>query len=197
MFLTRKKPDCTEESLRVTIETQSPDKAAAQVLGCLYEKIRALIFSNRGQETDFEEIFDDVYVVVWQLLSQKKFRPVGQISSYVLAIARNKWMDEWRRRQKIALVDSPDLPLDKAITDIFQELDDDEHHLLRHRIVSACLEELNEPCRSILKLRYFKELSWVEVASTLGKNKDVVESTATRCKKRLREMFEKQWNPNY
>lgn len=191
-----RKNDCTEKTLRHALESEPPDQVSERILACVYEKIRYLVLTNQGQVTDFEEVFDDVFVVVWQLISQRKFQPESTIVPYVISIARHKWLDELRRRGRMPLDLEPELPLGRLVQDVFEELEKDEQVRARHQILHRCLDLLAEPCRSILKLRFFNELSWDQVAKTLEKDKDVVESTATRCKKRLRELFEKQWNPN-
>ena len=49
----------------------------------------------------------------------------------------------------------------------------------------ACLDELGEPCREILDLRYFADLSYEEIAAGLRLNVKTVSSRLSKCLDRL------------
>lgn len=49
----------------------------------------------------------------------------------------------------------------------------------------ACLDELGDPCREILELRYFADLSYEEIAAELRLNVKTVSSRLSKCLDRL------------
>ena len=49
----------------------------------------------------------------------------------------------------------------------------------------ACLDELGDPCREILDLRYFADLSYEEIAAALRLNVKTVSSRLSKCLDRL------------
>jgi len=53
------------------------------------------------------------------------------------------------------------------------------------RLVRESLDGLGEPCREIIELRYFGELSYDEIASELRLNPKTVSSRLSKCLDRL------------
>jgi len=55
-------------------------------------------------------------------------------------------------------------------------------------LMQQALEELGEPCREIIELRYFGDLSYVEIGRALRLNMKTVSSRLSRCLDRLEEI---------
>jgi len=55
--------------------------------------------------------------------------------------------------------------------------------------VRAALDELGEPCREIIELRYFGDLSYDELSATLKLNPKTVSSRLSKCLDRLEEIM--------
>lgn len=58
-------------------------------------------------------------------------------------------------------------------------------------LVRASLEQLGEPCREIVELRYFGDLSYEELSTTLELNPKTVSSRLSKCLDRLEEIARK------
>ena len=58
-------------------------------------------------------------------------------------------------------------------------------------LVRASLERLGEPCREIVELRYFGDLSYEELSATLHLNAKTVSSRLSKCLDRLEEIVRK------
>jgi RNA polymerase sigma-70 factor (ECF subfamily) len=58
----------------------------------------------------------------------------------------------------------------------------------RMALLRTALDELGEPCREIVELRYFGELSYEELARTLQLNEKTVSSRLSKCLDRLEEI---------
>jgi RNA polymerase sigma factor (sigma-70 family) len=55
----------------------------------------------------------------------------------------------------------------------------------RLRLVHSAVQELDEPCREIVELRYFGDLSYEQLAGALDLNPKTVSSRLSRCLDRL------------
>ena len=55
-------------------------------------------------------------------------------------------------------------------------------------LVQASVAQLELPCREIVQLRYFGELSYEELAAALGLNPKTVSSRLSRCLDRLEDI---------
>jgi RNA polymerase sigma-70 factor (ECF subfamily) len=58
-------------------------------------------------------------------------------------------------------------------------------------LVRDSLEQLDEPCREIVELRYFGDLSYEELSATLNLNVKTVSSRLSKCLDRLEEIARK------
>jgi RNA polymerase sigma factor (sigma-70 family) len=54
--------------------------------------------------------------------------------------------------------------------------------------VRAALDHVGEPCREIIELRYFGDLSYEELSTTLKLNPKTVSSRLSKCLDRLEEI---------
>jgi RNA polymerase sigma factor (sigma-70 family) len=71
--------------------------------------------------------------------------------------------------------------------DIWGDGDDMEEWLQK---LESAMKELSEKCNEIITLKYLKELSWEEVASTMNINADTArKATTPRCKDDLRNIL--------
>ena len=64
----------------------------------------------------------------------------------------------------------------------------------RLRLVHESVARLDDPCREIVELRYFGELSYEELAATLELHPKTVSSRLSRCLDRLEELVKKTFS---
>jgi RNA polymerase sigma factor (SigM family) len=115
------------------------------------------------------------------------------VRAWLFKVARNAYLDEWRRRQRRKWVPFADylfskdemaspygLPEDEAIQ---AETSDDLHQLMTY---------LPEQYRSILYLREVEMFSYQEIQEALDLTENQVKVTLHRARKRLAQMAEKQ-----
>jgi RNA polymerase sigma-70 factor, ECF subfamily len=151
---------------------------------------------------DADEICQEVFLSV--IKSFGSFHGHSQLQTWIFRIAVNKARD-YRERQMAAkrggghthysLQAEPaagGVPLDPpspALSPDSQLLHSEEMALVR-----GALERMGEPCREIIVLRYFADLSYDEIARSLRLNEKTVSSRLSKCLDRLemiaRPMFD-------
>ncbi len=161
---------------------QSDDRT---VLGELFIRYRRLVFSyihrNGGSDADAEDMLQEAIIVLWQKVGSGKFELDAQISTFILAVAKNKWMAELRRRRKISGEEVGENRPDGNPTSL-------EHLLSREQTerVHRALERISPLCKKLLLLFYFEEKGLEEIARRLHfANSDVAKSKKYQCKKSL------------
>jgi RNA polymerase sigma-70 factor (ECF subfamily) len=55
-------------------------------------------------------------------------------------------------------------------------------------LVGQAVAQLSDPCREIIELRYFADLSYEEIASSLDMNPKTVSSRLSKCLNKLEEL---------
>ncbi len=148
---------------------------------------------------DAEEICQDVFLSVIKNLHT--FHGDSRFQTWLFRIATNKARDFRERRdaakrgrgQRAVSLQAedpetgltPDPPASQPLPD--ENLMNAE----QMGLVSASLEQLGEPCREIVELRYFGELSYDELSATLRLNPKTVSSRLSKCLDRLEQIARK------
>jgi RNA polymerase sigma-70 factor, ECF subfamily len=142
---------------------------------------------------DVEEICQDVFLSV--IKSIQSFDARSQLQTWIFRIAVNKARDFIQRRsaakrgsgrQPVSLQADPGdngLRIDPATT--APGPDDHLMQLEQNSLVRNALERLGEPCREIIELRYFGDLSYDEIGQALRLNQKTVSSRLSKCLDRL------------
>jgi RNA polymerase sigma-70 factor (ECF subfamily) len=142
---------------------------------------------------DVEEICQETFLAVIRNLAT--FHGDSQFQTWVFRIATNKARD-FRERQSAVKRGGGLTPVSLQAEDPETGLTPDppgkalapDSALLKAEqmgLVRAALDQLGEPCREIIELRYFGDLSYEELSATLRLNPKTVSSRLSKCLDRL------------
>ncbi len=167
---------------------KSNDRTVLGELFVRYEKLVASYVSKRGGDpSDAEDMLQEAIIVVWQKVCSGKFELRSKLSTYILAIVKNKWSAEMRKRSKF----SEELPED--ISDGNPSTLDGVIKEEEMATVRKALAALNPICKELLMLFYFEERNLRDIARVLGfANPEVAKSKKYQCKKALETILKQQ-----
>ena len=148
---------------------------------------------------DVEEICQEVFLSVIKNLNS--FNGESQFQTWLFRIAANKGRD-YRERQHAAKRGGGQTPVSLHAEDPETGLTIDppshapapDAELLnaeKAELVRAALDQVGEPCREIIELRYFGDLSYEELSRALKLNPKTVSSRLSKCLDRLEEIARK------
>lgn len=148
---------------------------------------------------DAEEICQEAFLSVIRNLDS--FHGESQFQTWLFRIAANKARD-YRERQHAAKRGGGHIPLSLQAQDPESGLTLDppsnapapDMTLLtaeQAASVHQALEQLGEPCREIIELRYFGDLSYDEISQSLSLNPKTVSSRLSKCLDRLEAIARK------
>jgi RNA polymerase sigma-70 factor (ECF subfamily) len=173
---------------------QKGDTEAFRCLILAYQtRIAAALARMAGPAFDPEELAHEVFVRVWK--SAHRYEPSARLSTWLLTIARNLFLNELRYRTRHPTVsmdaseeegnphfDSPSGPAalhpDAALI---------ERELLE--AIDIALQKLPENQRTAIVLRRYEDLSYEEIAVILGVSVGSVKSLLFRARTTLRELL--------
>jgi RNA polymerase sigma-70 factor (ECF subfamily) len=148
---------------------------------------------------DAEEICQEVFLSVIRNLDS--FQGESQFQTWLFRIASNKARD-YRERRNAAKRGGGQNPISLQAEDPESGLTldpparlptPDETLMTAEQLaqVRAAVDRLDEPCREIIELRYFGDLSYEELARTLRLNPKTVSSRLSKCLDRLEQLARK------
>ena len=160
-----------------------------------YATVARFVFQLSGDfsHEDTEEICQETFLSVVRNLSS--FQGRSSFQTWLLRIAANKAMD-YREKTRAAKRGgtAAHISIDAGQTEDEPPIDPPSgnpgpdallHIAETSRLVRESLDRLGEPCREIIELRYFGELSYDEIATELRLNPKTVSSRLSKCLDRL------------
>ena len=151
------------------------------------DTISSLIINNSGNHQDAQDIFQETVVTFIETVKKDKFRGESSIKTFVVAIARNTWLNELKRRER---------------SDIREEIygksspaeEPDVSHLISEREAKQqfrdLLGKLGESCKKILILFYYENFTMKEMVNHLPyENEQVVRNKKYKCLQQLTGML--------
>jgi RNA polymerase sigma-70 factor, ECF subfamily len=160
-----------------------------------YAAAGRFVFQLRHDFTreDAEEICQDAFLSVIKNLDS--FHAESQFQTWLFRIAANKARD-YRERQHAAKRGGGQIPVSLQAEDPESGLtidppgaapgpDSTLMNAEQATLVHQAVELLEEPCREVIQLRYFGDLSYEEISRTLKLNPKTVSSRLSKCLDRL------------
>ena len=160
------------------------------VLILLYRKhygmVKNFILKNNGDESVVDDIMQDTIIALWKNANKPAFLLQSKLSTYVLAISKNLWFKELKKRNKFKLVD------EASHLSIGSENQKDNFD---KEIIAEMVNEMDETCRKLLSYFYFDGYSTRLIAEKLNfANADSVKSKKYQCFKKLQATVLARYN---
>lgn len=168
---------------------KSNDRTILGEIFIRYERmILSYITSHGGSKIDAEDILQESIIVLWQKVNSGNFELTAKLSTFIMGIAKNKWMVELRKQKRDSSVEMLENRSSGNPT-ILDELISDE----KMEIIRAALNALQPICKKLLILYYFEERRMEEISKILNfANTDVVKSKKYQCKKALEQILQER-----
>ena len=145
-----------EVSLNILIS-----KYRRRVLGFILSKVQDVNVA--------EDIFRDTFIKVINTLKLGKYNEQGKFLPWVLRISYNLSMDFFRNKKKRIFVRSnDDFNIFDIINDQSPTIEDKMIHSKTMNEIKLLIEELPENQKRVLKMRYYCDMSFNEIAESCG-----------------------------
>jgi RNA polymerase sigma factor (sigma-70 family) len=152
-----------------------------------FSRVHAYISQNSGTNEDGQDIFQEVIVTFIELVKLQKFRGESSITTFLLALSRNIWLNELKKRGRSNLRDEK---FEKARSTVDEDV---STYMVRREMrmqVMELLDKLGETCKKILLAYYYENLSMKEILLQHNyENEQVVRNKKYKCLKQLEQVF--------
>ena len=150
-----------------------------------YPMVRKLVTENSGSEAEAKDVYQEAIIVFYENVQTKGFNLTCKIRTYLYSVSRNIWLKELKKR----LPHTKDLNDHKHFVDINRDFDKNEEKQKRLDKIKDALEQIGEPCNSILTYFFYNRLTMDEIATKMGyTNAANAKNQKYKCFKRLKKL---------
>ncbi len=166
-------------------------EAFGELYTSFYQRVLGLCRRLLSRQEDAEDAAAEVFLKMQVALAS--YDPSLPFSRWLLSVARHHCVDKLRRRKLeerlFAAEDvTPTIPDRPESSPLLQVLS-----LERRRRIREQINRLPTHYRFALVLRYYSEMSYNEIAQTLGMGRNSVKTLMFRARKALRRRMKLQW----
>ncbi len=161
------------------------------VLRALYKKYYNLVLkyvvNNSGNSEAAADIYQETIIVLYENVQKQSFELNCQLQTYIFSIAKRLWLKQIRKNSSTINFKDDE---EGEVVDVSEEITE---HLKKDSDIekmNTSLEELGEPCKTILKDFYIYKLSMDKISEKFGyTNSDNAKTQKYKCLQRLKRSF--------
>lgn len=161
------------------------------VLRALYKKYYNLVLkyvvNNSGNSEIAADIYQETIIVLYENVQKPEFQLTCQLQTFVFSIAKRLWLKQLRKHGQVVRLTDED---EEDVVDVTEEITE---HIKKESDIekmNACMENLGEPCKTLLKDFYVYKLSMDEISDKFGyTNADNAKTQKYKCLQRLKRYF--------
>lgn len=168
----------------IKLMNENPEAGIHEAMNCYGGAVETICrnFLFDCQEMDIEEAIADSFIKLWKAKEKIRIHNKESLKSYLYAIARNTARDKRRTLNKVSIYSLEEVEMQlKAPLNI----EEDFARKSNERILHDCLNDIEEPCRSVFILRYFYGEKIKDIAQKLELAPKKVENILCRGKVKL------------
>jgi RNA polymerase sigma factor (sigma-70 family) len=161
------------------------------VLRALYKKYYNLVLkyvvNNSGNSELAADVYQETIIVLYETVQKPDFILNCQLQTFIFSIAKRLWLKQLRKSGQMTRFKDDE---EDEVVDVSEEISD---HLKKESDIekmTSCMENLGEPCKTILKDFYVYKLSMDEISEKFGyTNSDNAKTQKYKCLQRLKRAF--------
>lgn len=163
-------------------DPRQQESAFRQLYRNFFGLIESLVLSNAGTRDDAADIFHDGLIILFNNVKKGEFKLKSSIKTYLYSICRNLWLMKLRLGKRETPLEEKHESI-QIQEDHFKTLEADE----KKNLIVDLLKELNEDCRKILELYYFRKMKMEQIRTNLNlASEQVAKNKKSRCMKHIR-----------
>ena len=182
----------TDETEKALLEgLAADDKTAVETIYKKnYATVQSLVLNNNGTSDDARDIFQEAIIVLYEKAKSGNFELNCQIKTYLYSVSRRLWLKRLQQMSRFA----PDVNGSAETIQVEDDLDDHNQKNEDFQMMEGALQQLGEPCKSLLEAYYLEKRSMSEIASNFGyTNADNAKNQKYKCLMRLKKLFFAQY----
>ena len=155
-----------------------------------YNMVQALVVNNSGNADDAKDIFQEALIVLYEKVKTGTFELNCQIKTYVYSVSRRLWLKRLMHQNRFSLNSDNG----EEVVAVEEDLEEHERRDTEFVLMEKAINNLGEPCKSLLEAFYMQKKSMQEIALSFGyTNPDNAKNQKYKCLMRLKKLFFTQY----
>lgn len=150
-----------------------------------FVKVKRYVFKNSGDEQQAKDVYQEAFVAMWRNIKDDKFSAKSEtsINGYLFQIAKYKWLDQVRSaRYKNTTFINREIEYNEP------EIEENEMQKRKIKIIMDSINNLGERCQLLMKLFYFEQKPFKEIAKIMAMDEASARNAKYRCQEKLKKM---------
>ncbi len=176
----------TDREIIVALKKGDDDAVLSFLYKAVLPKVKHYIKSNKGNEDEAKDIFQDAVIVFYKKAKQETLPENVNITAYICLISKNLWINRIKKMNKSSeLMDSHYIESDE---DFLSSIITEE----KKDALKNLLSQIGDECQKLLKYSVYDNLSMKEICVLMGYSSENVAKTYNyRCKQKLIQLVMK------
>jgi RNA polymerase sigma factor (sigma-70 family) len=157
-----------------------------QIYVAYFPMVLQMVLANNGNEDDAKDIFQESVIVLYNKVRETEFELNAKLKTFIYAVCRRLWLKKLNHQSRFSnnLAALPDLE-----ENIF-DLEAHEAQNQQFRLMQEALDQLGEPCKTIIEQFYLHNKSMQDICEQFGyTNTDNAKTQKYKCLQRLKKLF--------
>lgn len=164
----------------------SDKKAVETIYQENFNMVQALIINNNGSADDAKDIFQEAMVVLYEKVRSGSFELNCQIRTFVYSVSRRLWLKRLQQQNRYS---DPGDNMESVVS-VEEDLEAHEQRNAEFDLMEKAINNLGEPCKSLLEAYYLQKQNMQVIASRFGyTNADNAKNQKYKCLVRLKKIF--------
>lgn len=152
-----------------------------------YQMVLSLVVHNSGNPEEARDIFQEIMIVLYEKVRSGAFELNCQLKTYIYSVGRRLWLKRLSQLQRVA--PGANGKAEETVP-VEEDLEIHEQRNIDFRVMEKAMNNLGEPCRSLLEAYYLQKKTMLEIASGFGyTNADNAKNQKYKCLLRLKKLF--------
>jgi len=167
---------------------EEDESALAELYRLVESNVYAFALSRIGDQHLAMDALSETMLAIWR--SAERFAGNSKAMTWILGIARNKAIDQIRRRGAPAEEVDDDAVVDDApnADDVMAAVQDADH-------VQLCMDGLPPTQREAIFLAFYEDMEYSEIAEMMGCAVNTVKTRVFRAKEALKKCLQQLFSP--
>lgn len=162
------------------------EQAVEELYEQAFHYCASFVLKNKGDIEDARGIFQESLIVLFRNIHKEGFELRSHIKTYLYGITRNIWLKKLDRQKRGGLslvVDDPNsnFQVEETADDTSAEEKEEQVEKLEQALANH-----SEDCQRLLRLFYYENMSYKEVAQQMGYTDSYVRKKKMNCIQALR-----------